>query len=256
MSFEALKALERRYGRVHQTADEERADIVAAQAGDRDAMDRLIRAMSFQIFRTARVFGKRGADPEEIAQECALGVVEAIVRFDVASDHRLFAYAKWWIVCYARRYAAGNMRAISLPVSEALSRATMAHGKSYEERVQAAAEARGTTRDRAESIVSLLESTRCDPELQGAEARASGPTPESAAAASEIAEIVEEALGSLSPRHADVIRARFGIGCDEETLQGLGDRMGVTRERVRQIETKSLARLREHGRLRAAGEAP
>ena len=73
-------------------------------------------------------------------------------------------------------------------------------------------------------------------------------SPEGMAMVAEMQKLLREQVGSLVPRQADVLRRRFGIDCDEHTLEEVGKEFGVTRERIRQIEAKALRNLRHPAR--------
>ncbi|HTV30270.1 MAG TPA: sigma-70 family RNA polymerase sigma factor [Xanthobacteraceae bacterium] len=75
-------------------------------------------------------------------------------------------------------------------------------------------------------------------------------SPEAALVTSETQALVREQLGCLEPREEPIIRQRFGIGCDEHTLEEIGQMYGVTLERIRQIEAKALKKLGHPGRVK------
>jgi RNA polymerase primary sigma factor len=245
------------------TADEERRLARAIASGDRHARVELIEANLRLVVAIARQFNGLGLSMADLVQEGSIGLVHAADRFDWRRGTRFGAYASWWIRQSIMRALSEQSRTIRLPHYLVAQQVTV-------RRAAAALEARlGRTPTLDEIAVetglavqaiatatnatavdcSLNDPLRDDQRDEGAErlelvADLSSPDPPEIAESDEQQSMVDDAVAHLPERERDVIQRHFGFdGERAETLEAIASEIGVTRERVRQIEQRALARL-------------
>jgi len=196
----------------------------------------------------------------DLVQEGNIGLMKAAERFDYRRGFKFSTYATWWIRQGITRALADQSRTIRIPVHmtenyQRVHKATrqlaqrLGRSPSLEEVasvVKSTGERVGQTVQAFQEVVSLEYPVGDGEALLGdfIPDRES-PTADSQVDRGEMTQQVAQALGSLSPREEAVIRLRFGIGQGEAmTLEEVGRTIGVTRERIRQIEAKALMKLR------------
>ena len=202
----------------------------------------------------------RGLPLADRIQAGNIGVMHAVDRFDYRRGGKFSTYAVWWIRQRITRAVADTARTIRLPVhvTESVRRVERARVLAY------AKDGRDSDIDRI-AVLSDLPPDRVrkmfavpeDPlpmdgpgvvEEVRAVADEGTPTPEEMATIAQMQNLVREQVDRLTPREATVLRRRFGIDCDEHTLEEVGKEFSVTRERIRQIEAKALRTMRHPGR--------
>ncbi len=235
-------------------------------AGGRAASDHLVRANLRLVISIARGFRGRGLELPDLIQEGNLGLLTAVERFDPARGYRFSTYAAWWIRQAINRGLADRGRPVRLPVHahEVLARLRFVELELWQRlerdpteaelaerlgiRVTRLREIRTATHD----LVSL------DAPMGGEGTNTLGALlvdghanePERAAATDDASTALAGVLARLEPRERDVLRLRFGFDERALTLDEVGGRYGLTRERIRQIEIRSLRKL-DHPRLHA-----
>jgi RNA polymerase sigma factor (sigma-70 family) len=251
-------------------------EIVRARSAGDDAAclavrDRMACANLRLVVSVAKYFTGRGLEMADLVQEGNIGLLRAIERFDPELGNRFSTLAVWWIRQSVARAIDDRGATIRVPLQSAAQiRRLRAVRRDIAERTGEAptvAELAGklemselaVTRrlDAAEVSCSLDDRIGDDAELTFADVLVARDqaSPEDDARRSGARAIVLSLVSELSERESDVIRSRFGFGCDPETLEEIGSRLGVTRERVRQLEQRALARLRHPSRVAAAREA-
>lgn len=231
------------------------SDIVAALE---TAVERLL----IEHLPYARRFASRnvekGEDPEDVFQIAFTGLQRSTGRFDPKRGVRFGAYSMFWMRQAVMRWRADEGALIRIPVhrqsrvaefDKAVQQLEARYGR-LPTQVELVAELGWTTGD-VDDIERIPR--RCSELVDASEwyNMTYMSDPEEAIVLAEVTRIVAEALSELPERQADVIRKRFGIGCAEEmTLEEIGQIYGVTRERIRQIEAKGLARLARLGSKR------
>ena len=199
----------------------------------------------------------RGLPLADRIQAGNIGLMRAVDKFDYRRGWKFSTYAVWWIRQQVTRAIADTARTIRLPVhaTESLRKVEKARALVY------AGDGRDTDVDRIALLADLPPAQVRkmlvvpedplpidDPEIVE-EVRAIAdegtPSPEAMAMFAQMQMRLREQLGRLAPREATVLRRRFGIDCDEHTLEEVGRELGVTRERIRQIEAKTLRKLRQ-----------
>ncbi|MEP6601046.1 MAG: sigma-70 family RNA polymerase sigma factor, partial [Nitrospirota bacterium] len=208
----------------------------------------------------AKHYNGRGLSLLDLVQEGNIGLMKAAERFDYRRGFKFSTYATWWIRQGITRALADQSRTIRIPVHmtenyQRVHKATrqlaqrLGRSPSFEEVasvVKSTSERVGQTVQAFQEVVSLEYPVGDGEALLGdfIPDRES-PTVDSQVDRGEMTQQVAQALGSLSPREEAVIRLRFGIGQGEAmTLEEVGRTLGVTRERIRQIEAKALIKLR------------
>ncbi|KAB8141362.1 sigma-70 family RNA polymerase sigma factor [Chloroflexia bacterium SDU3-3] len=198
---------------------------------------------------------------EDLIQEGAIGLNRAIERFDLGQNLRLSTYATWWVRQAITRAIADKERLVRLPVHvvESLSAVRRATGALYSSlgREPNDAEIAAATglpakkvallRAQMRSVVSLDLPLGEDGSMSLCDVIASPLelAPDTAAAQGELSACLRDLLGTLTERERQVVSLRFGLdGAGPRTLEVVGQRLGVTRERVRQIEGKAMRKLR------------
>lgn len=253
------------------TPEEEQALARRIQAGDKDAERRMVEANLRLVFRIARRYRNRGLPLPDLIEEGNLGLLRAVRKFRPDKGTRFSTYATWWIRQAVVRALANQARLIRLPVHVELllgrylkekKRLTQELGRppSIEE-VAAALEISPDQLAELEEIrqqpLSLERAVGEEGKgtLRDLVADPSGPAPGGLGTLLRERADLAGILDDLPERERTVIRLRFGLGGEEAlTLETIGKRVGLSRERVRQIETSGLKKLR--ALLSARGVGP
>lgn len=220
------------------------------------------------VRRFVERFAKRGLDPDDLLQEGAIGLLRAVELFDAGRGIRFWTYAIWWVRQSISRALDDKEELIRVPVHV---REKMRQLRRMQERssmkgegTPSAAEIADRLNISANLVKQLLaggERLFATEALDDAafneierknERPYDDPLPFQQAAQAELSRVVARMLLDLDPRAERVLRLRFGLGMDEDhTLEEVGQEFGVTRERIRQIEAKSLRKLAHPVRSRS-----
>ena len=233
-----------------------------AQKGDEDAIQKLARANLRFVISVAKKYQNRGVSLTDLIQEGNVGLVTAARKFDPEQGVKFISYAVWWIRQAILASLANQGRAVRVPLNRASDLARIFREKERLKqelkREPSPEELSGAT----ELTPELVESLQT---LNAAEIRLDAPIgdsedsqlverfiseeaaePEMDVEARLLTEAVAEALETLEARDAKVLRLYFGLeGEREHTLEEIGNMLGVTRERIRQLRDRALRRLRE-----------
>jgi RNA polymerase primary sigma factor len=240
---------------------------LAALLAEIEAHDRTVRQAKRELMeanlRLVVSVAKRYLGSEltllDLVQEGNIGLMKAVDRFQYRRGFKFSTYATWWIRQAITRAIADHSRTIRIPVHmvETLNRIsrinrTMVNELGREPTPEELARRTGVP---AKKVRLILESSRKplsletpigeDSELGDFLEDKSAESPNETLLSQDLAVQVERALATLSPKEKEILRLRFGIGEDgEHTLEEVGERFAVTRERIRQIEAKALRKLR------------
>lgn len=235
------------------------------------AREHLIKANTRLVVSIAKKYMGRGVPFLDLIQEGNLGLMKAVTKFDYRRGFRFSTYATWWIRQTITRSIADQGRTIRVPV-HMIDRIRLlyktAHGLEQKlgqpPSVEELADALKEDVDKVDWMLRVswlplsLESPvgdEEDSELGMFVEDESSPSPSQAAYKNMMEQKVHEVLATLSPREARILRLRFGLENGRAyTLEEVGEKFGLTRERIRQIEGKALRRLRHPMRARKLRE--
>jgi RNA polymerase primary sigma factor len=228
------------------------------------AREELVRAHLPLVVAIARRYRRNGSSMDllDLIQEGNMGLMHAIEKFDYRRGVKVSTYAVWWIRQSIARAIADQSRTIRIPVhmTEVAARVLRDRRKIYQEKGREAgadeiAQRTGIAPERIAQVLAMVQQPTSldlpigedgDATLGELIAAPDAVDPHAAAEASALRDVVLEAISGLTPREERILRMRFGIGgSDEHTLEEVGEIFGVTRERIRQIESRALAKLRD-----------
>jgi len=261
-SLDSLRLYLREIGKVPLlTADQEVYLAKRIERGDMGAKTQMIEANLRLVVSIAKSYLGRGLSFLDLIQEGNIGLMKAVDRFQFRRGFKFSTYATWWIRQAITRSIADHGRTIRLPVHviESLNRLekerkTLRAETGREPQPHEIAE---RMKMPVSKVRMLLDAQKTPYSLEMKLGEEDGTdlgdvlsdtsirSPEETAIESDLTNEVERALAPLSDREKEVLRLRYGLGADREyTLEEIGKRLSVTRERVRQIESRALQKLR------------
>lgn len=224
-------------------------------AGDRRSGERLVEACLPFVVSIALEYRRWGVPLEDIIQQGNLGLLKAAKKFDPDRECRLATYAAYWIRAEIREYVVRAFRVVRLGTTKGERKALRAYRKTRETDPAALAAVSGLDEERVRLLLPLLAGRETSLEQSWGDGSSTlserlpgaGPSPEDLASKGELAAAagiaVADAVGHLDERERMIVRARL-MQEDPPTLQELGVKLGVSKERVRQIEERARLKLR------------
>ncbi len=257
----ARRALEARAGMTMRAFQARYAEVREREEGMREAKRQLLESNLRLVVSIAKRHANRGLSMLDLIQEGNIGLMKAVDRFQFRRGFKFSTYATWWIRQSISRAVADYGRTIRLPVHviESLNRLqrerrTLAADLGREPTPMELAKRMGV---KVAKVELLLDAARHPASLdqpigEGEETElghlvrdTAARSPEEAAMQGELASEVERAMAPLNDREREVMRLRFGLGTEREhTLEEIGRRLSITRERVRQLEAQALKKMR------------
>ena len=246
------------------TVEEEVELAQRIKKGDQAALEKLTRANLRFVVSVAKQYQNQGLSLPDLINEGNLGLIKAAEKFDETRGFKFISYAVWWIRQSILQALAEQSRIVRLPLNQvgSLNKINKAYSKFEQEH-----ERKPSPEELAESIElpadKVADTLRVsgrhvsvdapfvdgeDNSLLDVLVNNDSPSADRALIMESLAKEIHRALATLTERESDIIRLFFGIGCQEMTLEEIGERFGLTRERVRQIKEKAIRRLRHTSR--------
>ncbi|HPE85793.1 MAG: sigma-70 family RNA polymerase sigma factor [Bacteroidia bacterium] len=247
------------------TAEEEVALAQRIKQGDRAALEKLTKANLRFVVSVSKQYQNQGLSLPDLINEGNLGLIKAAQRFDETRGFKFISYAVWWIRQSILQALAEQSRIVRLPLNKigSINKINKAYAKLEQELErppnadEIAAELDVPVEEVKESIKNAGRHVSMDAPLVQDEDNNlydvlksdDGPTPEKELLYDSLKKEIDRAVSTLTPREADVVRLYFGLNQTHPmTLEEIGEKFDLTRERVRQIKEKAIRRLKHTSR--------
>jgi len=236
--------------------------------GEPEALDKLVRSNLRFVVSVAKKYQNQGVSLADLINEGNLGLIRAAHKFDETKGIKFISYAVWWIRQAILQALAEQSRIVRVPLNRAgtLHRigkrsSALLQELGREPTVEEIAEGMDISEEEVAKTLSISQAhLSLDAPLTPGEDNklldylpdTTNPGPDDEIFEHALTESIEEVLATLKEREAKILRLYFGLdGAEPKTLEEIGALLGITRERVRQIKEKALARLRHVSRARA-----
>jgi len=240
-----------------------------AQAGDQGALEKLIVGNLRYVVSVACRYLGYGVSLADLINEGNIGLIQAVKRFDPARGVKLITYAVWWIRQAITQALAEQGGVIALPVKQLEKLRKVLEGYhryiqhiGVEPSSEELAEELDLPAGEVESILHVYRHLSLDTPIgeEGGKSfldilpSTTAPSGEEAYINATLTQEIQELIGQLPPREQQILRLRFGMDGEPKTLEEIGGMLGLTRERVRQIEKQAKDRLGQRARMHALEE--
>jgi len=246
------------------TVEEEVELAQRIKKGDQAALEKLTRANLRFVVSVAKQYQNQGLSLPDLINEGNLGLIKAAEKFDETRGFKFISYAVWWIRQSILQALAEQSRIVRLPLNQvgSLNKINKAFSKFEQEheRKPSPEELADSLELPADKVADTLRVSGRhvsvdapfvdgeDNSLLDVLVNNDSPNADRTLIMESLAREIHRALATLTERESNIIRLFFGIGCQEMTLEEIGERFGLTRERVRQIKEKAIRRLRHTSR--------
>lgn len=242
------------------TVDEEVELAQKIKQGDQAALDKLVSANLRFVVSVAKQYQNQGLSLPDLIDEGNLGLIKAAQKFDETRGFKFISYAVWWIRQSILQALAEQSRIVRLPLNQVGSLNKI--GKALQ-RFEQENERRPSPAELAEQLDVPVEKIADTMKVSGRHVSVDAPfvdgednslldvlpnedspMADSSLTQESLSKEVNRALEQLNPRERDILKMFFGIGCQEMTLEEIGAKFDLIRERVRQIKEKAIRRLK------------
>lgn len=246
------------------TADEEVELAQRIRQGDDQALERLVRANLRFVVSVAKQYQNQGLSLPDLINEGNLGLIKAAEKFDETRGFKFISYAVWWIRQSILQALAEQSRIVRLPLNQVgtLNKINKAQGRFEQEfermpSDEELAELVDLPQEKIKDTMRVsgrhvsMDAPFADGEdssLLDVLVNEESPNADRGLVSESLSTEIGRTLETLAPREREILMAFFGIGCQEMTLEEIGDRFGLTRERVRQIKEKAIRKLKNNSR--------
>lgn len=249
-------------GREELVSPEEEVELAQRiRKGDQVALEKLTRANLRFVVSVAKQYQNQGLSLPDLINEGNLGLIKAAEKFDETRGFKFISYAVWWIRQSILQALAEQSRIVRLPLNQvgSLNKINKALGKFEQEN-----ERQPSTEELADMIEvpkdKIADTLRVSgrhvsvdaPFVEGEDnslldvlPNDDSPSADRGLVGESLSTEIERALQILTVREREIIKSFFGIGCQEMTLEEIGERLDLTRERVRQIKEKAIRKLKK-----------
>ena len=246
------------------TVEEEVELAQAIKKGDREALEKLTKANLRFVVSVAKQYQNQGLSLPDLINEGNLGLIKAAEKFDETRGFKFISYAVWWIRQSILQALAEQSRIVRLPLNQvgSLNKISKALQKFEQEN-----ERKPSAEELAIALDIPVEKVRDSLKVSGRHISMDAPFVEGEDNSlldvlinddapladrnlinESLQKEIDRALSTLTERESEIIKMFFGIGSQEMTLEEIGDKFQLTRERVRQIKEKAIRRLRQDSR--------
>ena len=246
------------------TVEEEVELAQRIKKGDQEALEKLTKANLRFVVSVAKQYQNQGLSLPDLINEGNLGLIKAAEKFDETRGFKFISYAVWWIRQSILQALAEQSRIVRLPLNQVGSlnkiNKAFARFEQENERTPSPEELASALDLPKEKVTDTLRVSGRhvsvdapfadgeDNSLLDVLVNTDSPNADRGLINESLGTEVERALATLTEREKDIIKYFFGIGCSEMTLEEIGEKFGLTRERVRQIKEKAIRRLRHSSR--------
>jgi RNA polymerase primary sigma factor len=265
--MEAGRHARRRLGKNGRLGQDSRHQLQATVRDGKAAQEHLIKANSRLVVSVAKKYVGRGVPFLDLIQEGNIGLIRAVRKFDYRRGYKFSTYATWWIRQAVTRAIADQGRTIRVPVHmyEQINRLARISRQLVQElgrdpTIEEIAQELGVGPKKVERIIKVSQrplslempvGEEDDSFLGDFIEDGEAPSPTDQASQQLLREQIDDIFASLTPREVRILQLRFGlVDGYSYTLEEVGKKFGVTRERIRQIEAQALGRLRHPSRSR------